>query len=331
MTKQWTSEDLLAMAGAFQPASVLVAGAELGVFDALAGEPMTGEALARAIGADARAMTMLADALTALELLVKADGKYSPAAGTAEALTATGGESVLAMVRHQANCLRGWARLAEVVRTGAPAARSPSVLGPVADLESFIEAMDNICRAVADGLVEAIGPLEFTHLLDIGGGPATWTIAFLRAYPQARATLFDLPDVVPIAGKHIEQAGLAERVALVAGDMEADASLPGGTDLAWISAIVHMNSRSENRALFAKTYAALADGGQVLIRDVLVDVERTDPPGGAMFAINMLVHTPGGGTFTFDELAEDLQSAGFKEPELLHQGTFMDSVIRAVK
>ena len=75
----------------------------------------------------------------------------------------------------------------------------------------------------------------------------------------------------------------------------------------------------------------LADGGQILIRDVLVDAARTSPPDGAMFAINMLVNTPGGGTYTFDELSEDLLAAGFSGPSLLHAGTFMDSVIHAAR
>ncbi|HDZ19704.1 hypothetical protein LCGC14_0015490 [marine sediment metagenome] len=331
MAKQWTADDILKMAGAFQPACVLTAAAELGVFDALADGALTAEALAAKIGADARATTMLADAMSALQLLVKSGDRYAPAAGVAEILTETGPTSALAMVRHQANCLRSWAQLADVVTAGRPAPKLPSIRGEQEDLTSFIEAMDNICRPMADKLVASIGPPGFSHLLDIGGGPATWTIAFLRAAPDAVATLLDLPDVVPIARKHIAAAGLTERVTLVAGDMQADAPLPGGADLAWISAIVHMNSRSQNRDLFAKTHAALVDGGQILIRDVLVDAARTDPPGGAMFAINMLVHTPGGGTFTFDELSEDLAAAGFRDAELLHAGEFMDSVIRAVK
>ena len=64
----------------------------------------------------------------------------------------------------------------------------------------------------------SLEPLQFEHLLDLGGGPGTWTIAFLRAVPQARATLYDLPEVSPMARRHIEAAGLGGQVRFVPGD-----------------------------------------------------------------------------------------------------------------
>jgi len=235
------------------------------------------------------------------------------------------------MVRHQANCLRSWAQLAWVVKTGRCAKDVPSIRGAAADQASFIEAMDEASRSLAPALVKRIGPPPFRHLLDIGGGPGTWTIAFLRAAPRTCATLFDLSHTMPIARKHIAAAGLQDRVRFVAGDFASGRALPQGADLAWISAIVHMNSRAQNRDLFRKTRAALADGGRVLVRDIVMRESRTAPASGAMFAINMLVNTPRGGTFTFRELSEDLRAAGFRRPSFLHKGEGMDSVIQAMK
>ena len=331
MMRQWTEDEILETTGAFQPACVIMAGAELGVFDALADGSMTAERLATRLNVDCRATTMLADALASLEMLSKEDDQYANAPGIREALAESGERSILAMVRHRANCLRGWAQLAQVVQTGLPADRPPSIRGPEGDLEAFIEAMNDIHRSTAPKLVEALGPRPFRHLLDVGGGPGTWTMAFLRASAGATATLFDRPDVIPIARKHISAARLLDRVSLVGGDFNTDEVLPSGADLAWISAIVHMNSREENRALFRKTYAALVAGGQILIRDVVMEESRTAPIKGALFAINMLVNVPAGGTFTFRELSEDLLAAGFQDPLLVHTGEYMDSVIRAVK
>ncbi len=331
--EKWTAERVLGMARGFQPACVLMAGAELDVFGVLAGGAKDAAALAKAIGGDLRATIMLADALTAMELLEKsAAGQYSLAEGVADVLTEQGPSSTLAMVQHHANCLRNWAQLANVVRTGRRAERAPSVRGAAGDLESFIEAMQVVSRAAAGPLVARIGPPPFKHLLDVGGGPATWTIAFLRAgAPDSRATLFDLPDVLPIAEKHLREAHLLDRVTLAGGNFAADPALPAGADLAWVSAIVHMNSRAENRDLFRKVHAALAPGGKVLIRDLVMDKSRTAPADGAMFAVNMLVNTPGGGTFTFGELADDLAAAGFIEPVLLNRDEGMCSVVQARK
>ena len=331
MTKRWNQANVLDVARAFQPACVLAAGAELGLFDVLADGPKTPQELAFALPAELRATTILADALSAMEMLRKEDGRYALAPGVAETLTETGGQSALAMVRHLANCLRSWAQLAKVVRMGRRADRVDSIRGPEADLKSFIEAMDEICRSVASEVVQSIGPPAFHHMLDIGGGPGTWTIAFLEAVPDATATLFDLPEVIPIGQRHVAAAGLADRVTFVGGDFDADKALPAGADLAWVSAIVHMNFRQENRALFAKVHAALRERGRILIRDVVMDDSRTVPPDGAMFAVNMLVNTPGGGTYTFGELSEDLLAAGFREPALVREGEFMDFVVQAAK
>jgi len=332
MSRHWTGDDVLKLARGFQAPCVLNAAAELGVFEAFGGEALTGEMLAKRLGADLRATVVLADALSAIELLVKDGETYRPARGIVETLTETGADSVLAMIRHSGNCMRNWAQLGAITRSGKPLDPRPtSVRGARADREDFIEAMNDISRRTADSLVAAIGPPPFEHMLDIGAGPGTWTIAMLSALPGARATLFDLPDAIPIARRHIARAGMEDRVVFVAGDFYTDETLPGGADLAWVSAIMHQNSREQNRELFAKVHAALADGGRILIRDVVMDSSRTCPRFGALFAVNMLVHTPAGGTFTFDELSEDLQSAGFTDAVLLKRDEFMNAVVQARK
>jgi hypothetical protein len=58
---------------------------------------------------------------------------------------------------------------------------------------------------------------------------------------------------------------------------------------------------------------------------------RTGPLSGALFAVNMLVGTKGGGTFTLGELREDLESAGFGRAAVLHQDEGMSSIVVAQK
>ena len=133
-----------------------------------------------------------------------------------------------------------------------------------------------------------------------------------------------------MAEQRISEARMHDRVKLVAGDFLVD-PLPPGADLAWVSAIVHQNSREENRRLFSAVGEALNDEGQILVRDVLMDSSRTSPVAGALFAVNMLVATEAGGTFTFDELQEDLEAAGFADVVVLRRDAGMNSIIRAVK
>jgi SAM-dependent methyltransferase len=190
--------------------------------------------------------------------------------------------------------------------------------------------MHAISAPLADDLVARLGPPQFQHLLDVGGASGTWTLAFLRAVPGARATIFDLPDAIAQARERLSGSKLADRVALVAGDFYTD-ELPGGVDFAWLSAIAHQHSRRHNRELFAKVHAALVPGGRIALRDVVMEPCRTRPPEGALFAINMLVNTESGGTFTFEEFAADLHSAGFTDPLLRIKDERMNSVVEARK
>jgi precorrin-6B methylase 2 len=330
MAKRWTATELLDVARSFQTACILAAGVALDVFSSLHEKPTTAPGLASRLGADPRATTILLDALAALEFLVKQGDRYTVPEGLARFLCEQSDENVLPMARHQANCLRRWAELPVVVRTGKHAEAGPSIRGAAADQADFIGAMHNVSRPIAAAVIDYLQPLKFRHLLDVGGGPGTWTIAFLLAVPDTRATLFDLPPVTSMARERFVEAGLADRVALVGGDFYTD-ELPGGADLAWLGAICHQNSREQNRALFAKVHKALVDDGVVVIRDVVMDPSRTSPVGGALFAVNMLAATDGGGTYTFDEYSEDLRTAGFGEAVLVHRDESTSSLIRARK
>ena len=333
MTKEkLNGKTILKMVRGFQPACVIIAGADLDVFTILHTRPVSAGQLAGKIRGDARAITILLDALTALGMLVKrpvAKPVYSVPPAVAAVLADNGAQCMLGMVRHQGNCLRRWAQLGSVVRSGKPAARRPSVRGAGGDLDSFIRAMHEVSGPLAEPIISSLGPLKFTHLLDLGGASGTWTIPFLRRNPGAKATIFDRPDVIPMARRTIKRAGLAGRVNFAAGDYNSGA-MPQGPDLAWVSAIVHQNSRAQNRAMFSRVFTVLPPGGRILIRDIVVDASRTRPVGAALFAVNMLTSTSGGSAFTFNEIRDDLTAAGFVKVKLLRRGEIMDSLISAL-
>ena len=329
-TKQWTANEINEAVRAYWMSCLIIAAAELDLFGRMGPTPFTAGDAATKLATDLRGITTLLDALAAVGILDKQVNRYTVPASVARVLTSDGPESQLAMMQHQATCLRKWSHLAEIVKSGHPARRQAGILGDAGEYHAFIEAMDNIARTQAGKFVAELPPLRFQHLLDVGGGSGSYTLAFLQAYPAAKATLFDLPKVIPQARERLTHAGLADRVTLVPGDFYTD-PLPHGADLVLISAIVHQNSREQNRALFARCHQALAPGGQILIRDFLMNESRTTPVAGALFAINMLVATDHGGTFTVDELSADLAAAGFTEPHTLRRDDTMFSVLAARK
>ncbi len=321
---------ILEMTSGFMTTCVVGAAAELDVWSIIGPEPLTARQVAERLKADLRATTMLLDAVAALGLLDKQADSYAVPDPLAAWLCEDSPDTLLPMLRHRMNILRGWAPLAWTVRAGIPAPQQGSIRGPAADRAAFVAAMHSVSGPVADELIARLGPPRFTHLLDVGGASGTWTLAFLRTAPDARATLFDLPDAVEQARRRISESEAAGRVDLVPGDFYTD-PLPAGADYAWVSAIVHQHSREHNRALFDKVYAALVPGGRIGIRDIVMQPDKVQPVEGALFAINMLVNTETGGTFSFAELAADLQAAGFIDPELRVEDPAMNSVVEAVK
>jgi len=239
-------------------------------------------------------------------------------------------DNILPMIWHNMNVMRSWVQLASVTKTGAPATEIPSIRGPEADRAAFVAAMHTHSGPVAQDLVAKLRPPKFKHFLDVGGASGTWTIAFLQTNPGAKATIFDLPDAINQAHERIGNSEFSERVNFVAGDFYLD-ELPSPVDFAWVSAIIHQHSREHNQELFTKIYRALEPGGRIAIRDMVLEPCRTKPVAGALFAINMLVHTENGGTFTFEEISADLKKAGFSDAEFRVKTEDMNSVVVASK
>jgi len=159
-------------------------------------------------------------------------------------------------------------------------------------------------------VVRAVGTAANERLLDVGGGSAAYSIAFAQADERLRATVLDLPTVLPIAERHINAAGLAGRIETRPGDLRRD-PLGKGFTLILVSAICHMLSPEENVDLLRRCYEALEPKGRVVIQDFILEPDKTAPRQAALFALNMLVGTPAGSTYSYEEYTAWLREAGF--------------------
>jgi (2Fe-2S) ferredoxin/SAM-dependent methyltransferase len=307
-------DDLADAIRGFMPSRILLTALELDVFTAVARAPApaTASAVARALGTDARATGTLLDALAALGLLAKEDGAYRNAPAAARFLVEGAKDDGRAALRHNSSLWGTWSNLTEVVRSGRPARHVD--MGERTDswTTPFIAAMHRNAALRAPAVVEAVGAEGLRRLLDIGGGSGAYSIAFAGANPGLEAEVFDLATVVPIASRHIADAGLADRVRTRVGDLRRD-DFGSGYDLALLSAICHMLGPEENRDLIRRAFGALAPGGRLVIQDHVMSDDKTAPRAGALFAVNMLVGTPSGATYSAGEYARWLDEAGFTE------------------
>jgi predicted O-methyltransferase YrrM len=328
MSREFTPESIYGIARSFMECRLLLTAIELNLFSLVASVSLSGEEITGKVKGDLRATTILLDALSALGFLEKKDNHYRTVPSLVPLLTDSEPTSILPGLQHTAHLWQTWSQLTDLVRRGGAAKRdAPGFTDN--RLTAFIGAMHVGAAGAADGIVAAIAPGPAKALIDIGGGSGTYSVAFLKASSEMRATLFDLPPVIEMARNRFREAGLLDRVTLVPGDFYKDA-LPSGHDLALLSAIIHQNSPEQNRVLYQKIFQALDSGGRIIIRDHVMEPDRTKPVSGAIFAVNMLVNTPGGGTYTFEEIREGLTAAGFEGIKLLQtQGMF--SLVEAFK
>ena len=195
------------------------------------------------------------------------------------------------------------------MKTGfpAPSIRDDKYAG------TFIAAMDHSARGRARAIAQAIGVYGTRRMLDLGGGSGVYSIAFAKAAVDLHAEIVDMPEVVPIAKQHIADAGLSDRITVRAGDMLVAELPPQSYDFVLLSSICHMFSPEENRALLARAHAALASKGRIAIADFIVDPEKASPRSAALFALNMLVATRGGASYSEPDYDEWLDAAGFSD------------------
>jgi predicted O-methyltransferase YrrM len=323
------AEKWLGLARKFMESRIFLTGAEMDLFTLLTPAPLSVQEIAEKKQADSRGLTILLDALAAMDLLVKEGGKYRCPDSVSHFLSSDA-PGVLPMVLHMGHLWKRWSGLTNVVQGRGGRMEPMSSTRDEHDLQAFIGAMHVIAKSFAPRVVAAIRPASCRALLDVGGALGTYTQAFLEAVPEMKATLFDRPEVIEMTRKHLADAGVLGRVTLAPGDFYAD-ELPGGHDLAFVSAIIHQNSPDQNVGLFSKVFRALIPGGRVVIRDHIMEADRTRPKDGAIFAVNMLVVTPAGGTYTYDQVREALSKAGFVRVRLLQAGEHMDGLVEAFK
>jgi hypothetical protein len=323
-------ENILSLARDFMESRIFLTASELDLFTFLAPVPLSAEEIAERKKANLRGVTVLLDALAAMGLLAKDGGKYQCPPPVSRLLSRTSPESILPMVMHMAYLWRRWTHLTDVVQGAGVPGQTPSPHQDEDSLAAFIGAMNVIAKTLAPRVVASVKAGSSRALLDVGGAMGTYTLAFLEAVPEMKATLFDRPPVVKMARTFLADAGVLDRVALVAGDFYRD-ELPGGHDLAFLSAIIHQSSLEQNIALFGKVFRALMPGGRIVIRDHVMAPDRTRPKDGAVFAVNMLLATPGGGTYTYDEIREALLQVGFTRINLMRTGEHMDGLVEAFK
>ena len=300
----------------FQDSRALLTALELDLFTAIGNGAAAAE-IATRLHTDPRATEMLLHALASLGLLVKREGLFHNSPAAARYFAEGSRDYARPALLHTAHLWHRWSTLTDCVRSGTAASREESAGRAPEWTEAFIAAMHRNASERAPLVLRAVGATGLRRMLDVGGGSGAYSIAFAKANPTLHADILDTAAVEPIANRHIQAAGVADRVHVRAGDLRTD-PLGEGYDLVFISAICHMLSPGQNQDLLRRARLGLAPGGRVVIQDFILHPDKTGPRFAALFALNMLVGTPGGSSYSEPEYTAWLTEAGFYDVRRVH-------------
>lgn len=302
------------MAWGYAPPLVIEAAVQHGFFEALQGQGKTAEQIAAVRGVNVRGARMILNVLVGLELLTREQDRYVLTPESATFLVPGKENYRGALFGHiSRQLLPAWLGLAEVVRTGQPAHAVNDAGEGAAFFSQFVESIYPLsaqpARALAEHLRAAAGPQP--KVLDIAAGSGVWGIEVAKAWPGAQVTAVDWPTVIAVTRRVARQHGVIDRFRFVEGNMH-EVDYGQGYRLATLGQILHSEGEAASRALLKKVGRSLAPGGTIAIAEFLCNEDRKGPPLSLIFAVNMLVNTAAGDTFTFGQISQWLSEAGFK-------------------
>jgi ubiquinone/menaquinone biosynthesis C-methylase UbiE len=312
--KHVSPQGIMDMASAFYDSCVLFTASDLGIFAKLSElGKADSETIADTCGLNKRATRLLLDACAALGVLLKEGSSYSNTPET-EAFLVPGSPADLSRaIRYNRDVYAAWGKLAEFLKTGQPAEHPGIHLGKDPErTRTFVLSMHSRALGIGQAALPFLDVSRRKKLLDVGGGPGTYSMLIARRNPHIECTVLDLPEVVRVADELIQADKMQDRVKTLAGDYHT-LIFPGNNEVVNFFGVLHQESADSILALLKKAYNAMVSGGIIYILDMMTDATRTRPKFSSLFAVNMALTAQHGWVFSDTDLESWLREAGFAE------------------
>ena len=292
-------------------AQVLGVAVQLGLFETLGEGGKTVEELCEELKCPRRSLERLLIAAHAGKLLERDGDRYVNSVCTAKTLVPGQPGYVGNWIRLMHQWSRAWGDLEQAVRTGKNVERPELHLGENAQYtRDFIQGMHDYAHYRGTDVLKFLDLTGCKRLIDVGGGPGTYSIMFCQQYPELACTIFDLPDVLEIAQEHAEEASLNDRITLQPGNYYTD-EFGSDYDVAFLSDMLHQESGEAGMMIVEKAYRALASGGRIVVQAMFLDDDASGPEWPALHNLLMLLIYEGGKAYSMAETIPWLERAGF--------------------
>jgi hypothetical protein len=308
---------IMQLALAYRSSMALFAASELDVFSLLSSAPQTTDEVAAARHIPFEPTRLLLNACASLGLITRDGDRYANTE-VADAFLVKGRPAYIGHgMKYAEDLYPAWGHLAEYVRTAKPVMEPEEILGKDPEkTRAFIYAMHERARGIGAVLPHGVDLGGRRRLLDVGGGPGTYSISLVRATPGLRSTVLDLPAVLEITREIVAANGCAGTIDTQPGNY-LTSDFGSGYDAVLLSGMMHRETAESCQLLLRKAFAALVPGGIVIVSDVFFDDdERTTPPFATFFALSMALTAVHGTTHAKTHMAAWMTDAGFGSVEI---------------
>lgn len=314
-----TPDAILQLGLGFWGSKTLLSAVELGLFSSLADGPLDAEELRERLGLHERSARDFFDALVALGMLERQDGRYANTAATDLFLDRAKPSYIGGMLEMaNARLYPFWGSLTEGLHTGQPqneAKTGGDFFGVLYQdplrLRQFAQAMTGISMGNAHVLARTFPWQDYRTVIDIGCAQGGMPVQLALAHPHLNGGGFDLPPLQSIFEEYVGSFGLGDRLRFYPGDFFSD-PLPSA-DVLIMGHILHDWDLPTKQQLIAKAYGTLSPGGALIVYDAIIDDDRCHNAFGLLMSLNMLIETPGGFDYTGADCQAWMRDAGFRE------------------
>lgn len=334
---QITPANIMQIGLGFWASKSLLSAVELGVFSELAAGPLDGAELARKLGLHDRSYRDFFDALVALRLLDRRDGRYANTTETAIFLVRTSPAYIGGMLEMANERLYPfWGSLTEGLRTGQPQNEIKrggkglfeNVYNDPQRLRLFLGGMTGLSMGAAKGIAAQFPWSRYKTFVDVGGAQGCVAVQAALAHPHLTGSNFDLPVVQPVFEDYAKAMGVSERLRFLPGNFFTDPIPPA--EVLIMGHILHDWDLNEKMHLIENAYRTLPAGGSFIVFESLIDDERRENAFGLLMSLNMLIETPGGFDYSGADCSAWMKKVGFRETRVEHLAG-PDSMVVGVK
>ena len=304
---------IIRLSTAYWDSQTLLTANRLRIFDLLADGPQSADEVAAEMQLDPRGTALFLRACVALGFLAEHLGRFenTPTANTY--LVSRSPAYMGNVIRYSDQLYPTWGGLEEALRCAKPALPTETYLGnDPARTRGFVRAMHERALGIARALVPMLDLTGRRTMLDVGGGPGTYSVLLTERFPGLRSEVIELPGVATVARELVAAAGASGRVVLRDGDYHS-ADFGFGKDVVLMSGMFHRETGRACRDLIARAAACLSPGGLLVVSDVFTDQGGCQPAFAAMFGLNMMLTAPDGGVHADADVMHWMTSIGFRD------------------